>query len=48
MTTIVYWLIIFYMSVLTIWDMFREENIKQQSACALVLVPMILRLLLIK
>lgn len=48
MTTIIYWLIIFYMSALTIWDMFLEKSIKQQSACALVLIPMVLRLLLIK
>lgn len=48
MLTIIYWAIIFYMFCLTVWEMFKEESMKEQAACALVLIPLVLRLLLIK
>lgn len=48
MLTIVYWLIILFMLILDLWEMFRIPGIKDKAACALVSIPLILRVLLIK
>ncbi|MCI8510756.1 MAG: hypothetical protein HFE83_02015 [Lachnospiraceae bacterium] len=48
MLTIVYWLIILLILVLEMWEMYREPGFKNKAACALVTIPLLLRVLLIK
>ncbi len=48
MTTVVSWLIILLMLGLTMWNMYLEKSIKEQAAYALVMIPLVLRVLLIK
>lgn len=46
--TIIYQLIILFLIVLLVYDSFKEENKALQLTAALVLIPLILRLLMIK
>jgi hypothetical protein len=41
-------MIIAIVFVLTIWNLFEEEDIKKQANASLVLIPLILRVLMIK
>ena len=46
--TITYQAIVALMAVLSVWNLFREKDIRQQAAYVLVICPLILRLLMIK
>ncbi|SDK91069.1 hypothetical protein [Natronincola ferrireducens] len=48
MITIVYRLIIVYILGLVLWNLFEETEIKMQANNALVIIPLILRVLMIK
>ena len=48
MITIVYRLIILLVLVFTVWNLFTEEKVFMQANAALVVIPLILRLLMIK
>jgi hypothetical protein len=48
MLTIIYRLIILFISILIVWDMFKEKNTWNQLTCSMVLVPFILRMLMVK
>ena len=45
---LIYRLIILFLTVLIIQDMFKEKNIWNQLTSSLVIIPFILRLLMIK
>ena len=44
MMTIVYWLIVGWILSLTVWCLYKEEKTTAQITCALVAIPLILRL----
>jgi cbb3-type cytochrome oxidase subunit 3 len=46
--TLIYQTITLIIVLLIVWHMFRERKLKEQIEAALVLLPLILRLLLIK
>ena len=48
MITIIYRLIILLVLVFTVWNLFTEEKVSMQANAALVLIPLVLRLLMIK
>lgn len=48
MITIIYRLIVALVIGLVGWNLFTEEKLTMQLNCALVLIPMVLRLLMIK
>ncbi len=45
---VIYYCIVLYMTGLTVWNIFREKSLKMQAATALVLIPLVLRVLLLK
>jgi hypothetical protein len=48
MLMVIYLGILLGLSALIVWNMFEEQDVFFQFECALVLIPFILRLLLIK
>ncbi|KUK66565.1 MAG: Uncharacterized protein XD85_0130 [Parcubacteria bacterium 34_609] len=48
MITFVYRLIILFLTILVIQEMFKEKNVWNQLTCSIVIIPFILRLLMIK
>lgn len=46
--TIIYRLIILLILIFTVWNLFTEEKIIKQANAALVVIPLVLRLLMIK
>lgn len=44
----IYRLIVATLVVLITWDLLRERSIRRQAVAAMVLVPLVLRLLMIK
>jgi len=48
MLTWVYRLLVGVLAILVLWDLFREKGLRRQSIAAMVLVPLLLRLLMIK
>lgn len=48
MITIIYRLIVLLVIVLVGWNMFTEKKLTMQMNCAMVLIPMVLRVLMIK
>ena len=48
MITIIYRLIIVYVVAMVCWNMFTEKKLTMQMNCALVLLPLVLRALMIK
>ena len=47
MITVVYQLIVALAIVIIIWEMFEQKDIKMQVNAAIVLVPLILRMLMV-
>lgn len=45
---VIYYCIVLYMLLLTIWNVFREKTLKGQAATALVIIPLLLRVLMLK
>ena len=45
---IVYQIIVLLMICMAVWNMFRQEDFKEQLASLLVICPLILRFLMIK
>ncbi len=48
MLTIIYRLITLFITILIVWDMFKEKNFWNQLTGAIVITPFILRILMIK
>jgi hypothetical protein len=48
MITWIYSAIVGYLLVLAVWDLYREEKRWDQLTCALVLIPLLLRLVGVK
>jgi len=48
MLTIIYRLIILFITILIVWDMWKEENCWNQLTGTIVIIPFILRILMIK
>jgi len=48
MLTLIYRLIIVFITILVIRDMFKEEDVWNQLTSSIVIIPFILRLLMIK
>lgn len=48
MTTFIYWLMVAGLLGLSGWCLYREEKLTAQLTCALVAIPLILRLVLMK
>lgn len=48
MITLIYRGIIALVLIFTVWNLFTEEKITEQANAALVVIPMVLRLLMIK
>lgn len=46
--TLIYRLLVVIVLVFTLWNLFDEEDVKKQANAALVLIPLILRVLMIK
>lgn len=44
----VYRLLVGLLAVLVVWDLLCEKSIRRQAVAAMVLVPLVLRLLMIK
>ena len=47
MITVVYQLIVALAIVIIIWEMFEQKDIKMQVNAAIVLIPLILRMLMV-
>jgi len=48
MLTIIYRLIILFITILIVWDIFKEKNFWSQLTGAIVIIPFILRISMIK
>jgi hypothetical protein len=48
MLTIAYRLIVLLMLVLSTWNMFRQDNFRDQIGSVLVIIPLMLRVFMIK
>lgn len=48
MITIIYRLIVVMVIALVCWNLYTEKKLTQQMNCALVLIPLVLRALMIK
>lgn len=48
MITLIYRGIVALVLAFTVWNLFTEENLPKQANAALVVIPMVLRLLMIK
>ncbi|MCR5826589.1 MAG: hypothetical protein K6G54_08475 [Oscillospiraceae bacterium] len=48
MITLIYRLIVALVIGLVVWNLFTEKKLTNQLNCAMVLIPLILRLLMIK
>lgn len=48
MITIIYRLIVAMVIALVCWNLYTEKKLTQQMNCALVLIPLVLRALMIK
>lgn len=48
MLTIIYRFIVLFITILIIWDMFKEKNFWSQVTGAIVIIPFILRISMIK
>lgn len=48
MITIIYRILLAIILVFTVWNLFTEEDIFEQANAALVVIPLILRILMIK
>lgn len=48
MLTIIYRLITLFITILIVWDMYKEKNFWNQLTGAIVIIPFILRILMIK
>ncbi len=46
--TIAYWFIVLYISVFLLWNMLKNDDIREQIMTVLVLIPFVLRLVGIK
>lgn len=46
--TLIYRAIVAMVLILVIWNLFDEEDVKKQANNALVIIPLILRILMIK
>lgn len=46
--TFIYRIIVVLILFLTLWNLFEEKDIKNQANAALVLIPLMLRVLMIK
>jgi hypothetical protein len=43
MITVVYRLIVIFVAVLVIWELFSQKELKAQATAALVVIPLVLR-----
>jgi len=46
--TWIYWTITVFMSILVLYNLYREKSLREQIVAAMVLVPLLLRVLMIK
>ncbi|MBU5269914.1 hypothetical protein [Clostridium cochlearium] len=46
--TLIYRLLVAIVLIFTVWNLFEEKDIKQQANAALVVIPLVLRILMIK
>ncbi|WP_315119109.1 hypothetical protein [uncultured Clostridium sp.] len=46
--TLLYRILVALVLIFTIWNLFDEEDIKEQANAALVIIPLLLRVLMIK
>ena len=46
--TLIYRVIVAFVLFLTVWNLFKEEDMKNQANAALVMIPLVLRVLMIK
>ncbi|NLN49885.1 MAG: hypothetical protein GX154_12540 [Clostridiales bacterium] len=46
--TIIYRLLVAFVLFVTLWNLFTEKNLHKQMNAALVIIPLILRVLMIK
>lgn len=46
--TLIYRIIVLIVMLLVIWNLFEEEKIKNQANAAIVIIPLLLRILMIK
>lgn len=46
--TLIYRIILAFVLLLTLWNLFDEKSIKNQGNAALVVIPLVLRVLMIK
>lgn len=48
MITLIYRLIVLIVLIFTVWNLYKEEDLKNQAMTAMVIVPLVLRALMIK
>ena len=48
MLTIIYCAIILFVIALVVWNLFTEQKLVNQLTCAVVIIPLVLRFLMIK
>lgn len=46
--TFIYRIIVAYVIIFTVWNLYTEKEMKLQANAALVIIPLVLRLLMIK
>lgn len=46
--TLIYRILVAVVMIFTIWNLFDEENVMKQANNALVIIPLLLRILMIK
>lgn len=44
MLTFLYWLIVLYLVLMTVWSLFRERKTMDQVNCVMVMIVLLLRL----
>jgi len=46
--TLIYRILVLIVLIFTVWNLFDEDDIKKQANAALVIIPLLLRVLMIK
>jgi len=48
MITLIYRAIVLFVLIFTVWNLFEEKELKSQAMIAMVVIPLILRVLMVK
>ncbi len=48
MITLIYRILVLFILLLTLWNLFTEDKVEEQANAAIVVIPLVLRILMIK